>query len=45
MNKRFYFNVAEAMPELLPKPSRKQLRDSDGEILPIYSITCEGSEW
>lgn len=45
MDERFYRNVAEKMPELLPKPTRKPLKDSDGRIIQIISITCEGVEW
>ena len=45
MDERFYRNVADAMPELLAKPSQKRIRDSDGEIIPIISVICEGSEW
>ena len=45
MDERFYRNVADKMPELLPKPTRKPLKDSDGRIIQIISITCEGVEW
>ena len=45
MDNRFYRNVAEVMPELLAKPTPKKIRDCDGEIIPIISVICEGSEW
>ena len=42
MDERFYYNVAEAMPENLPRP-RKKLTE-DGEEIPIISIICDGVE-
>lgn len=44
MDERFYRNVAEAIPENLPRPKRKKLTE-DGDEMPIISITCEGEEW
>ena len=40
MNPHYYINVADYMPEELPRPSRKKLRDEDGVEIPIISITC-----
>lgn len=45
MNPDFYVNVAELMPEKLPRPTQKPLIDEDGSVIPIITVTCEGIEW
>lgn len=44
MDEKFYRNVAEEMKKFLPKP-RPKLKDIDGEVIPIITVTCEGVEW
>lgn len=44
MNPDFYVNVADYMPEELPRPTRKKLME-DGVEIPIITVTCEGIEW
>jgi hypothetical protein len=44
MDEKFYRNVADKMPELLPRPTRKKLME-DGVEVPIITVTCEGIEW
>ena len=45
MNSKFYKKVADYMPEPLPRPTPKALRDVDGGEIPIITVTCEGIEW
>lgn len=44
MDEKFYRNVAEEMKKFLPKP-RPKLKDIDGGVIPIITVTCEGVEW
>lgn len=44
MNPDFYVNVADLMPEELPRPTPKKLME-DGVEIPIITVTCEGIEW
>lgn len=44
MNKKFYRNVLDYMPELLPKPRKKKPME-DGVEIPIIHVLCEGPEW
>ena len=44
MNQDFYRNVADYMPQLLTRPTRKKLME-DGVEVPIITVTCEGIEW